>query len=348
MIRKTLILVLLTGLWAVAGCAGTPTGPNPVAVAPGAVTVVPYDISARGLYQVQVSLNGEGPFDFIVDTGATISCLFESTARQLSVPIDTGETTTVHGIVASAVQPVSSLPRIDVGDITRTDLKVAILEDRKDGNVAAGILGMDVMQNYALVFDSEINTITFYRPDLFDESLFRSWRLMPLQKNPYSNDDFGLYFLNLKLSGYSVPAVFDLGSSLSIVNWDAAQNPELRRYRRRLRQNWEMEGAVGLFEPTILVRFETVRGTTYSWEGWNVYVTDMETLNIIGTEGRPLMIAGADMFRDTSFAVDFSTESLFIKSTPAHKKGRDRDRPKTGTRTDAKTGAIGVFDGIER
>ena len=69
-LRPYLNLLILVALLALPGCAG-------VLDLDGALAVTPYRIGENGRIVIDVRVNGEGPFDFALDTGASISAVFD-------------------------------------------------------------------------------------------------------------------------------------------------------------------------------------------------------------------------------------------------------------------------------
>ncbi|WP_306253210.1 aspartyl protease family protein [Parvularcula sp. IMCC14364] len=299
------------------GCAAIETQTRPTLPEP--VSSLPYRIGESGVFEVDVLLDESGPYTMLIDTGATISSLYDDTIRLLGLPEVTGENIIVHGLSQSSLQPVVRPSQLQLGDIIRTNLRMAVLPEPREAFGPAGVLGMDFLKDYVALFDHETSTLSFYQPEAIKDYPFEGWQRITLSKNPYSERDFNLFFLTIRIGNNTVPAVFDLGASFSLMNWAAANSPEVRLLRRQLRNQWEVNGAVGSFTPSVRVTFDFLRSNRYVWENWTVFVTDLEPLEVMGGNGQPLMVAGADLFRDTSFAMDFTRGLIFIRPSPRHK-----------------------------
>jgi predicted aspartyl protease len=96
-----------------------------------------------------VMINGKGPFDFVVDTGANRSILSEELAAELELP--PGRVTKVHGIVGERLVPTVKLERFAIGAREAKNLSMATLPARHLG--APGLLGVDGLKNQRIVFD---------------------------------------------------------------------------------------------------------------------------------------------------------------------------------------------------
>lgn len=107
-------------------------------------------VDAYGRPTAKVKLNGQGPFDFLVDTGANMTVVASRRAAQVGAPI--AGVAIVNGTTGSAEMPVATIDRLSTGVVNASDLRIAILPDsalpRSDG-----ILGADVFAGRRLTFD---------------------------------------------------------------------------------------------------------------------------------------------------------------------------------------------------
>ncbi len=96
-----------------------------------------------------VMIDGKGPFDFIVDTGANRSIISDELAAELMLPA--GRITKVHGIVGERLVPTVRLQRFGIGAREAKNLSMATLPARHLGGL--GLLGVDGLKNQRIVFD---------------------------------------------------------------------------------------------------------------------------------------------------------------------------------------------------
>jgi predicted aspartyl protease len=109
-------------------------------------------IDEWGRPTAKVTINGQGPFRFLVDSGSTTTVIAQRIATQLSAPII--GTAIVNGTTGSAEMPVARLGKLETGVVTSDNIRVAILTDEGLGR-EDGILGADVFANRRLIFDIE-------------------------------------------------------------------------------------------------------------------------------------------------------------------------------------------------
>ena len=110
------------------------------------------------LVVVPVSINGAGPFNFLLDTGATNSDIDRGLADQLSLPgVGEHEVTGIQGNVRLSIVHAQS---ISVAGRTVRDLNLNVLS-RTNGlpSKVIGILGEDFLGNFDLLIDNRHHVI---------------------------------------------------------------------------------------------------------------------------------------------------------------------------------------------
>jgi len=148
----TLTASLLTALT----LALPPTGP---AAAP--ITVVPFRWTP-GQIEVQVSVNGDTPVWFILDTGAEFSILDQELVHRL------GLTTDPH-LGRQFARGVSL--RLGAVEMKDQEVMVFSLESfRRQGRSIAGVLGYDLFRRYVVSIDYSARTLALHEPRTYRPS----------------------------------------------------------------------------------------------------------------------------------------------------------------------------------
>ena len=96
-----------------------------------------------------VTINGRGPFAFLVDTGSTVTVISERLALNLGAA--SAGAFTVTGATGTAVRPFTFVEALQAGDVKLNKLRVAIMSDARLAR-CDGILGADVFAGKRLVF----------------------------------------------------------------------------------------------------------------------------------------------------------------------------------------------------
>jgi hypothetical protein len=104
---------------------------------------------------VPVMVNGEGPFDFIIDTGSDRSAISTELAERLALP-RVGRAR-VHAFSGTADVPVMQVGLLAYSDRTRRDLRLPAMKRSHIG--ADGLLGIDSLGDQLVTMDFTANTI---------------------------------------------------------------------------------------------------------------------------------------------------------------------------------------------
>ena len=94
-----------------------------------------------GRVMVAVEINGQGPFRFIVDTGANHSAVAPGVAERLALAPATGEMVEVHGVTGAAMLPAVRVDSLRVGNLSLPSTALPVLPGNIFGG-ADGILGI--------------------------------------------------------------------------------------------------------------------------------------------------------------------------------------------------------------
>lgn len=306
-------LLVLIATIVVAACK-TPT-PAPIAVPADAGAVVLDAYPAEETFVIPVYFNGRGPYEVLLDTGATVSAIFENVAPSLELDAADGATedALVRGLITSERRPIVRLRTLQIGNRTHSDVRVVVLPRSRLGGEIDGIVGMDILRDYALGYDAERHAVTLVPGDRFSATWFERWDRMPLNQNPFKGRDFGLHFGEGHFSGKTVPVLIDTGTTPSVINWEAATySRAVRMLREELRRGWELEGSVGTFVPKARAVMPTILLGTHRWLLPKLLILDLKPLDVIGAGGQPLIIVGADVLARRSFMIDFAGDQMFI------------------------------------
>ena len=103
-----------------------------------------------------VGIDGQGPFDFLLDTGSQSTVVSTSLASSLALP--PGPTVRIIGMAGVSQAGTARIGTIDIGRRTVESLVVPLLDQEDIG--APGILGTDSLQDQRVLFDFTQNTIT--------------------------------------------------------------------------------------------------------------------------------------------------------------------------------------------
>ena len=131
------------------------TGGRPPALQTPAADEVATGLDRSLRMTVPVMINGQGPFDFVVDTGADRTVISEELAKQLNLP--QSGTATLHAMGGSAKVKLVSIKTVQVSTNIAKRVEAAALPRRNVG--ADGLLGIDSLKNQRIVMNFQSNTM---------------------------------------------------------------------------------------------------------------------------------------------------------------------------------------------
>ena len=174
-----------------------------------------------GLPVVQVTLNGKGPYDFVLDTGTNITYVQSQLLAQLSVPL--GEQFIIHTATGISYRRKTTVESIGIGGLTVLQVEVDALDQgqlSKNHPRFSGVLGEDFLQHFDILLDNEKKTLVLDRTSRLAKSFYG-------EQLPFSR--FGSFdtgpssdriIVELKILSYreqSLRCVLDSGTNVTIL-----------------------------------------------------------------------------------------------------------------------------------
>lgn len=117
---------------------------------------------------VPVHINGTGPHDFVLDTGATLTCVSESLAAELSLPEPAGRIGFGAGVGGSGRMRLVEIDSLRLGAALAEDLPGCALDlqsMRTMGVDIDGLLGLNFLRPFRLEIDFERQVVRLQDPE---------------------------------------------------------------------------------------------------------------------------------------------------------------------------------------
>lgn len=265
-------------------------------------------------FVITASIDGSQPVPIIVDTGSTATALYPRGLALLNEEPEVEQFATVWGIASSELRPQITVPAMGIGSAERREVRAVLLEQPSSDGDIAGLVGLDFLEGYAMLWLPEEAALTFIPSERLIEEAFAGWEILSLRRDMPAGKPRRLVTTDVRLSGRTIPALIDTGAVRSFINWDAAEgNPILRLYRRRMERRWRIEGAVGSFDPRLLVTFERVLLGRQEWRDADLLVAELSSFDPEGDAPSPLIIIGSDFWQDHGFLIDVASGRLFLR-----------------------------------
>lgn len=285
--------ILATGAWAQPPTAGS--GAH-LATSGDDETVVVLDAwtDTYGRPTTSVFINGRGPFSFLVDTGSTVTVLWERVIRAIGA--EPGGTFTIAGATGTAVRPYTDIQTLQAGDVSRSNLRVAIIEDPRLSR-GDGILGADLFVGKRLVFAIREKTVRVEpsrRRSGTDEQ-----RNLRLRQGLLAEVDGQVGTVNAHL-------ILDTGADHCVGNLALGQALE-RAHPRLVRvPRVRLTGVTGHKVIGEFVYLPRVNASAFSVQDSAAVIADLPIFKLWELNSQPAMIVGVDLLsRLASFTIDY-------------------------------------------
>lgn len=204
-IRIALAAALLP---AVACAAGLPAGVM-AARALGTPSSTPTYLNGSGQIIVPVMIDSEGPFRFLLDTGANGSMIAPRLARKLHLPTGQGVVERVEGITGTQRMPWVLVRRLRFGKIVKTDVRMPLSSSPVLDHLG-GILGIADFSSVRIAVDFRDHRVTI--GDI-------KGRLSPgFLEISATRTSGGLLMVPARVGGIEVKAIIDTGSPETLGN----------------------------------------------------------------------------------------------------------------------------------
>ena len=283
--------------------AGAP-GDAPSRPPPDPVTV-PVALDVAGRITAQVHVNGQGPFAFMIDTGANRSAVSRALAERLALPIlRTEEVHTFTGPVSAPITRIASLRAGQVDGVRDAFLPVL------DGAVLAGaegILGADSLADRRMVMDMRRRTVRV--EDAERRLRGGGWRSLPARLR------FGnLVIADGKINGVNTYVIIDTGAQTSFVNLALVRALERRPYHVQAQTGTRLVSAGRpqrienfLFVPEVDIGELEMHNIT-------AYAADVHIFNIWGVTDKPAIVIGMDVWGSVDeLAIDYRRGEVHVR-----------------------------------
>jgi predicted aspartyl protease len=299
---------LLVALFLAAGCAD-----QLVLDDDGALVVIPHEVGSQGHIIVQGMINDHGPYRFALDTGASISVVFDKTREETGLELLAGEQVLVHGMIGSGHFPLTTVTELKIGKESWRNARLASLP----GNSAVpteidGILGVDFMSRYAVGVSADDRVVRLYPPALVSNRSYSGWHSIPMRKLQVGLGTAFAYSINLQINKITIPAILDLGAGFNLMNWRAARAIRVKPKGAMSRK--VIYGAVEDARIVAELEVEKLGVEGLHWRHRTFFISKFSIFEVLDLENKPAAIVGPGFFKDRDFVIDFVRGRLLVRA----------------------------------
>jgi predicted aspartyl protease len=238
---------------------------------------------------VPVFINGQGPFNFLVDTGANASCIADRVARQLDLPLTTP--TKVNTMVGTRSWPRVVINELRIGERVRRGVRapaLAIREPEFDG-----VLGVDWLKNQRLLIDFAGKNLEIgkSKPERSEEGRV----VVPARRR-----EGQLTIVDADLGGKRISALIDTGAQMSVCNMalrNLAASQDRTPQRADRPRDVTLESITGELVTGQQVFLPFVRLGGLNLGSVPVVHADVHVFNLWNLDRSPAIVLGMDLLK---------------------------------------------------
>ena len=261
--------------------------PLPPAEFDNSLAVGGNDIKAREVdtrLNVDVHVNGRGPYRFVVDSGADTSVVGLRIVRDLQLPL--GTPATLNGMTERSIVDRVKVESLSLGPTTIEDLQLPALNEGDVGG--QGMIGIDALVRQRILMDFEKRQIKV--EDANTPAKAMADEIVVTARRSRGQ----LILTHVRASGFSLDAVIDTGAEMTI------GNPLLRAKLVRRHQKFELVKAIGVtgkeLELEVAVIPELQIGGILI-RNLPVAFADLPPFHVFGIADEPALFLGTDVLQ---------------------------------------------------
>lgn len=260
--------------------------PLPPAFFDPTLAVEGQDLKARKVetrLTVQVLVNGQGPYNFIVDSGADTSVVGLRIARGLQLPL--GTPAILNAMTARHVVDRVQVAQLTLGASTVEDLQLPALRESDLGG--EGMIGIDALVEQRLMMDFERRFITV-------EDARVPMKRIPGEIVVIARRQRGqLILTEVQAAGLSLDAVIDTGTEITIGNL-ALRDKLIRRNREKFIKI-PVTGVTGTTVELEVAKIAELKLGPIVLHDVPMAFADVPPFKLFGLSGQPALLLGTDI-----------------------------------------------------
>lgn len=248
---------------------------------------------------VDVSVNGRGPYRFLVDSGADTSALGLRVAHQLQLPL--GSPAILDGTTSRDLVDRVKVEQLTVGPTTIRNLELPALREADLGG--DGLIGIDALSKQRLMLDFERHFIKVEDPNIPERAYPGEIVIVARRRRGQ------LILTHVSAAGLPLDAIIDTGSEITIGN--------LALREKLIHGNWgkirtvKAIGVTGVTMPLDLARISELQLGPVVLRDVPIAFADVAPFKSFGLTSEPALLLGTDIlesFRRVS--LDFQARKV--------------------------------------
>ena len=271
------------------------------------------DIKAREVdtrLNVDVHVNGRGPYRFVVDSGADTSVVGQRIARDLELPL--GTPVILNGVTARNVVDSVKIAELKIGTSRIPNLELPALRESDVGS--DGLIGIDALNQQRLMLDFEAHKVRV--EDARTPVHVNPGDIVVTAKRVQGQ----LILTHVRAGSVALDAVIDTGSEVTIGN-SALREKLIGRHNVKF-WNAEVTGVTGVTIPIQMTTIARLQLGPVTLEDVPIAFADVPPFEMFGLSDQPALLLGTDLlekFRRVS--LDFRARKVRFQLRQCKEQG---------------------------
>ncbi|MFZ9396628.1 MAG: aspartyl protease family protein [Erythrobacter sp.] len=263
-----------------------------------ATEMLQIDADRHNRYTVPVTIDGAGPYDFMIDTGSQATAVTEYITSQITLP-SLGPATLV-GMASRRTVEVVELDRFEVGTRTIHNISAPVLQRQHVG--ADGIIGLDTLQDFRVLIDFRNETIAIADADDRDSS--RGFEIVVQARNRLGQ----LLITDALIEGVKATVIIDTGAQATLGN--LALRDRIRARRAQQVETMDVNGV------TMMSELSYARSLSFKgleMENVPISFADAPAFAALGLQDKPVLSIGMQHLKlFDRVAIDFAKRRIMF------------------------------------
>jgi predicted aspartyl protease len=261
-----------------------------------------------GRVVIQTMVNGQGPFRFIVDTGATHSTITPDLVRALGLKPADASTVVVNGVTGTTQVSAVMLDKLQTGDLIMDGLLVPVVWAPIMAG-ADGIFGAAGLTEKSLSVDFQRNRVEI------SGGVQATVRTDALRIHA-TRLTHGLMVLGVQVGSVHALAVIDTGSERTLGNLALRDALNARRRPGTVAEVTSVYGATAQVEPGEIWRAPTIIIDSLRINDVKVIYGDFHIFKVWEMQEKPAMVIGMDVLGTVgSLGIDFKNQYVYLTNS---------------------------------
>jgi predicted aspartyl protease len=262
-----------------------------------------------GQYAIPTIVEGQGPMDFLVDTGANRTAVLSPLAVKLGLLSQEDHEAMLYGLTGSVMTRLLDVQRLDFGAGDVGPLETALIPLGPDVYLTAyGVLGADAFEDDIIAIDLDNEQLRIGVPPPAPS----------VQRHLFTLDEQGLLRATIRVGGVTATAIIDTGSTRTIGN-SSLMNAVGGSRPAMFVDLSGITAARGDQAGTVLM--ESVRLGSVCRRSFRMLRADLDIFDTLEIQG-PAVIVGLDYLEGSTITIDRPNGRFTVAGASGTCRGR--------------------------